>query len=160
MQQQELHLKAKLFQSVISRVYSRFLVSNGNSCYTVPGKAERELMCRNIKSDGNSLYCVPSRIKQGKHYTVDMSIGMCECFIGCDGSPCAHQFVLWSENIADSVNFIPFTSKDERQRFARITLGIALPLTFYEPLHSSARTEVDVVDFFSENDDIPSQVKH
>ena len=145
-------MKATLFQSVISRVYSRFLESNDNSCYNVPGKAERELTYRNIKSDGNSLYRVPSRTKQGRYYIVDRSIGMCECFIGCDGSSCAHQFFLWSENIPDSVNFIPFTSKDERQRFARIDLGTALPLTFYEPLHSSARTEVNV--------DIPSQVKH
>ena len=160
MQQQELHLKPKLFQSVISRVYSRFLGSNRNSCYTVPGKAKHELMCRNIKSDGNSLYRVLSRTKQGKYPTVDMSTGMCQCFIGCDGPPCAHQLVLWSENIADSVNFIPFTSKDERQRFTRIALGTALPLTFYEPFHSSTRTEVNVVDLFSETDDIPSQVKH
>ena len=62
-----------------------------------------------------------------------MSVGMCECFIGCDGSPCAHQFVLWSENIADPVEFIPFTSKDERQRFARNALGTALPLKFINP---------------------------
>ena len=54
----------------------------------------------------------------------------------------------------------PFTNKDERQRFACIALGAALPLTFYEPLHSPAQTEVNVVDFFSENDDISSQVKH
>ena len=85
---------------------------------------------------------------------------MCECFIGRDGSPCAHQFVLWSENIAHSVNFIPLTSKDEHQRFARIALGTALPQTFYEPLHSSARAEVHVLHFFSENDDIQFQVKH
>ena len=85
---------------------------------------------------------------------------MCKCFIGCGGYPCAHQLVLWSENIADSVEFIPFTSKDERQRFARNALGTALPLTFHKPLHSSARTEFNIVDFFSENNDIPSQVKH
>ena len=85
---------------------------------------------------------------------------MCECFIGCDGSPCAHQFVLWSDNIAISVNSISFTSKNERQIFARIALSTTLPLTFYESLHSSAQIEVNVVDFFSENDDIPSQVKH
>ena len=128
--------------------------------YIIPGKAELELMNRNIKSDGNSLYRVSSRTKQGKYYTVDMSIGMCECFIGCDGSPCENQLVLWSENIAGSVNFIPFTRKDERQRFVRIALGTALPLTLYKPLHSSAQVEVNVVDFFSENDDISSQIKH
>ena len=55
---------------------------------------------------------------------------------------------------------IPFTRKDERQRFANVALGTFLPLTFYEPLHSSERTEVHVVDLFSENDDIPTQVKH
>ena len=60
-QQQELHLKGKLFHSIISCVYSRFLGSNGNSCHTVPRKAEPELMCRNVKSDGNSLYRVSIR---------------------------------------------------------------------------------------------------
>ena len=109
--------------------------------HIIPGKAELELMNRNIKSDGNSLYRVSSRTKQGKYYTVHMSIGMCECFIGCDESPCENQFVLWSENIAGSVNFIPFTRKDERQRFVRIALRTALPLTLYEPLHSSEQVE-------------------
>ena len=66
---------------------------------------------------------------------------MCECFIECDGSSRAHQFVLWSEKIAISVNFISFTSKDERQMFARIVLDTPLPLAFYESLHSSARLE-------------------
>ena len=63
-----------------------------------------------------------------ENITVNTSIGICECFIGCDGSPCAHQFTLWSENIADSVNLVPFTSTDE-------------------PLYSSAQTEVDAVDW-------------
>ena len=57
-QQQELHLKAKLFQSVINRVYFRFLGCNSNSGYTVPRKAEHELMCHNIKSDDNCLHPV------------------------------------------------------------------------------------------------------
>ena len=41
-------------------------------------------------------------------------------------------------------------------KFACIALGTALPLTFYKAVHSSAQTEVNVVDFFSENNDIPS----
>ena len=63
-------------------------------------------------------------------------------------------------NIADSVEFIPLTSKDQCQRFARIALGIALLLTFYELLNSSAGTEVSAVDFFSKNNGIPGHVKH
>ena len=102
-------------------------------------------MCPNIKSDFNNLHRIPSRKKQGKYYTNDISIGMCECFIGCDGSPCTYQFV-----------FITFTSTDERQIFARIALDTALPLTLYQPLHSSVGTEVNAVDLFSENDDVPS----
>lgn len=58
--QQELHFKAKLFQSVVSRVYSRFLGISGNSCYTVHGKAEREIMRREFKPDKNSFYRVPN----------------------------------------------------------------------------------------------------
>ena len=83
--------RAKLFQSIISHIYSRFLESNVSSCYIELEKSERELMCRNIKSDGTSLYHVSSRTEQGKYYTVDMSIGMCECFIGCDESALVYQ---------------------------------------------------------------------
>ena len=84
-------------------------------------------MCPNIKSDSNSLSRIPSRKKQGKYYRSDASIGICECFTACDGSPCVHQFV-----------FISFTSTDERQIFARIALDTVLPLTIYQLLHSSA----------------------
>ena len=38
-------------------------------------------MRRNIKSGGNSFYRVPSRTEQGKYYSAEMSIGMCECLL-------------------------------------------------------------------------------
>ena len=79
---------------------------------------------------------------------------MCECFIGCNGSPCAQKFVLWSENIGDSASFIPFTSKNKPERFTCIAVGTALSTRFYESLHSSARAKVDALDFFEEIHDV------
>ena len=42
---------------------------------------------------------------------------------------------------------------------AKDLLVLPQALMFYIALHSSAQTEVNVVDFYSENNDIPSQVK-
>ena len=65
-----------------------------------------------------------------------------------------------SKNIAESTNFISFTSKYKRQRFDRIALDTVLPPTFFEPLHYSAHTDVYALDIFSENNDVPSQGEH
>ena len=94
----------------------------------VPAAEEREIIRRNIISDGNNLFQVPSRTKANQYYTVDMSIGICECAIDFDGSPCTHQYLIWTENLADSVNFVPIFNKEERQRWVRIAFGTAIDL--------------------------------
>ena len=81
---------------------------------------------------------MPSRIEVYQYYTIDMSIGVCECPVGFDGSPCTHQFLIWVENLADSVNFILIFNKEEHQRWARIAFGTALPLTYYKGLLKSS----------------------
>ena len=73
-----------------------------------------------------------------------MAIGTCDCLIGCDGSPCAHQHFLWADNIADSLNFIPIFNEEKGQQFAKVALGSSLPLS-----HCSSRQEN--VDFVSVN---------
>ena len=65
-----------------------------------------------------------------------MVTGICECPVGCDGSPCVHQYFLWSNSIAESSNFIPAFSEEKRQQFAKVALGFSLPLSYYEGLHS------------------------
>ena len=39
---------------------------------------------------------------------LDMSTGICSCEIGRDGSPCKHQFIIWSNQISESQNFLPY----------------------------------------------------
>ena len=117
-------------------------------------------MRRNIKSDGNNLFRVPSRTKVYQYYTVDMSIGVCECPVGFDGPPCTHQFLVWAENLAASVNFILIFNKEEHQRWARIAFGMALPLTYYKGLHSPSRTQTDTVDFVEKFIESPQKVTY
>ena len=76
---------------------------------------------------------------QDLHHLVDMAIGRCECAVGTNGSPCAHQYFLWVEKLASCVNFAPVFNKEERQKYAKIALGTSLPLNYYECLHGDER---------------------
>ena len=69
-------------------------------------------------------------------YTVDMSIGTCSCEIGKDGTPCKHQYVLWSANLAHCINFVPVSQPVMRQKLAWIAIERSLPLSFYNNLRS------------------------
>ena len=84
---------------------------------------------------GNNLFTVPSLSNPNKMYMVDMVVGRCECHVGLNGSPCKHQFFLWSNNLADSLNFIPRFNKEERKKFVEIAYGYSLPISYYESLH-------------------------
>ena len=108
----------------------RFLGEKDNLRYKVPATVEREMIRRNIKSDGKILLRVPSRIEADQYYTVDMTIGVCECVVGFDGSLCTHQYIIWAENLADSLNFVLIFNIKERPRWTRIAFGTALPLTY------------------------------
>ena len=65
-----------------------------------------------------------------------MSIGTCSCEIGKDGSPCKHQYVLWSANRAHCINFVPVSQPVMRQKLAWIAIERSLPLSFYNNLRS------------------------
>ena len=39
-------------------------------------------------------YLVESQTEKGVRYFVDMSIGICSCMGGQDGSPCSHQAAI------------------------------------------------------------------
>lgn len=67
-------------------------------------------------------------------YTVDMTIGTCSCEIGKDGSPCKHQYVLRSANLANCINFVPVFQPAMRQKLAWIAIERSLPLSFYNNL--------------------------
>lgn len=83
-----------------------------------------------------NLFQVNSKTKDGVIYTVDMTIGRCECFSGKDGSICFHQYYLWSKGFASSLNFLPKFDVSQRKKFAEIAIGDSLDSSFYEPLHS------------------------
>lgn len=69
---------------------------------------------------------------------LDMSTGICACQIGRDGSPCKHQFILWSNQLSESRNFLPYFNSEERQKYAVIATGSALDISYYEGLHDSS----------------------
>ena len=54
-----------------------------------------------------------------------------------DGSPCFHQYLLWSRKMAKCFNFLPFFDAHQRQVFAKIALGDCLDITFYQSLHGN-----------------------
>ena len=61
--------------------------------------------------------------------------GICSCPVGWNGSPCKHQYVIWASRISQSKNFLPYSEKEERQKYAMIAIGETLPLRSYEGLH-------------------------
>ena len=70
-----------------------------------------------------------------------MTVGMCSCEVGKDGSPCKHQYVLWCSNLAHCINFVPVAQPDVRQKLAWIAIGESLPLSHYQPLRDQASKE-------------------
>ena len=101
----------------------------------MPSAVETVRMLQDTLKIGDNLYSVPSRSEKGKIYVVDMMIGRCECYIGCNGAPCAHQFILWSQYKVSSVNFLPRFNIVDRQKFAFLAMGTALDISYYESLH-------------------------
>ncbi|XP_028513981.1 uncharacterized protein LOC114574759 [Exaiptasia diaphana] len=65
-----------------------------------------------------------------------MSIGFCSCESGKDGSPCKHQYVLWSANIAHCLNFVPVDQPDIRKKLAWIAIGNSLDISYYKNLRN------------------------
>ena len=45
-----------------------------------------------------------------------MEIGHCECSVGIDGSPCWHQFILWSHGFSCCPNFLQRFDKKKIRR--------------------------------------------
>ena len=82
-------------------------------------------------------YLVESQTERGVKYFVDMSVGICSCIGGQDGSPCSHQAAIVKHHGVPSVNCIPTLSSSTRQEIAVIAIGckaIQEP-QFYASLH-------------------------
>ena len=65
-----------------------------------------------------------------------MSIGVCSCVMGRDGSPCKHQHILWASNTVNCINFVPVSNPQSRQKLAWIAIDQTLPITYYTNLRA------------------------
>ena len=61
----------------------------------------------------------------------------CECPVGSDGSPCFHQYLLSSQQIATNYNFVPKFDEKTGHKFALIAIGKSLNQDLYKPLHTT-----------------------
>ena len=66
-----------------------------------------------------------------------MTIGSSSCEIGKDGSPCKHQYMLWTAKRAKCFNFVPIDSPEDRKKLAKIAIGEALPEFYPTPVPNS-----------------------
>ena len=131
-------------------IYSRRFQGRGKSAggigFQIPNDEEQKLAVeKTIKVDEN-MFLVPSFTTQGTQYLVDMNTGICQCKIGMNGSPCKHQYILWAHKLADAINFLPVFSKEQRQLYAQIAIGMSLPLEYYEGLHDQVLSLPDPVE--------------
>ena len=89
-----------------------------------PSTVEQQSVIAKITKAGDNMYCVPSISKDDQTYLVDMESGFCECRTCMNGSPCKHQYILWVNKVSTAVNFLPIFSKEQRQMYADIAIGI------------------------------------
>ena len=81
-------------------------------------------MMAKITKAGDNMYRVPSVSKDDQTYLVDMESGLCECRTGMNGSPGKRQYILWVNKVSTALNFLPIFSKEQRQMYAEIAIGI------------------------------------
>ncbi len=60
-------------------------------------------------------FTVDSQSERGIKYLVDMTLGVCSCTAGQDGSPCSHQATVVKHYHIPAVNCIPTLSPESRQ---------------------------------------------
>jgi len=82
-------------------------------------------VCRDsiTKTDQEGWYKVPSRTNRGSYYDTNVSLGICTCLQGKDGSPCAHQAAVVLTYGDDSCNFVTMMSATAKHSLAKLALG-------------------------------------
>ena len=93
-------------------------------------------MASNVHKVEGNLYTVKSRKDNGVSYVVDTFLGRCECSQGINGSTCWHQFLLWSNGINSSPNFMPVNDPNEKKRITEIAIGVSLAPHYYDNIHN------------------------
>ena len=129
------HYKNKLLSVASGKfdgIYSRRFRGIG---YQIPSLEQQNKIVESLTSLGQNVFLVDSLTIPNKKYMVDMNIGLCECQVGMNGSPCKHQYILWVKNISTCTNFLPLFNVSQRQKFAEIATGQSMSLHFYEGLH-------------------------
>ncbi|CAG8510948.1 34072_t:CDS:2 [Gigaspora margarita] len=89
-------------------------------------------------------YLVPSTNKEsGLIYTVNSTIGTCNCFIGMSGAPCKHQGAVAMKYHIRIINFLPSLTPNDRMAFSYIASGFHVKdHSFY----ASLRTKPALID--------------
>ena len=92
-------------------------------------------------------YLVESQSERGVRYLVDMSVGVCSCTGGQDGSPCSHQAAIVRHYRVPSINSIPTLSPLIRQEIATIALGTGAIQNhqFYASLHQEKQETKEII---------------
>lgn len=90
---------------------------------------------RQLDSDAGT-YLVNSQTERGVKYLVDMTLGVCSCDAGRDGSPCSHQATIVKCHHISSVNCVSVLSPLTRKQLA-IALGSSSVQSqdFYSSIH-------------------------
>jgi len=92
---------------------------------------------------GDSVFTVPSSKDHAVVYTVDMSVGACECDAGKHGAFCKHQAAVWKYFHIGGPSLPPVTA-DARRQMVMLALGSAAKLAaFYADFCSTTHAAVD-----------------
>ena len=111
-----------------------------------------------IETECKNVYHVKSKTDQSITYTVDMTVGVCTCPQGIDGSPCSHQAAVSIHYGTASINCIPTIAPNVRQIYAQIALGekATSSISFYANLHGGVLTSAKSTDMFHADFTSPS----
>lgn len=124
--------------------------------YTELYKKMSNITVKEIKNQGNGLFLIPSSSKDNVQYTVNISIGVCNCSVGVVEAFCKHQAWLHKNLNLPFPNAPPVTS-EERHLLGKLALGEKCPSTdwFYALKESySTSTNIDDDDPILSNDSI------
>ena len=147
------HFLSETFENYYCR---KLLSISNNRLDTYVALRYQGLYSKKISKDGiteienDAVYTVNSSTQRGVFYTVDMTVGVCTCPQGVDGSPCTHQAAVVLHYGTPSINCIPSLSPHVRRIYARIALGEKAEekTSFYAGLHDSNLNTDDTTNMF------------
>ncbi|KAG9485852.1 uncharacterized protein [Eleutherodactylus coqui] len=84
------------------------------SSYEINEHQYKELLLKKIE---NGLYEVKSRRSDDVWYTVDLQLGLCECYIGRHGGPCKHQHAITFQENISCQNILPSDPETKKLLF-------------------------------------------